>query len=357
MKKVKYAIIGFGGIAENRIAKEGFARDASRFKPLAAVQLVGATDIAPARRKAARALGLKWYAAADEILADPEIDAVYVATNNLNHAPLAKAAMRAGKHCLIEKPIATTVKDAKALSRLAARRGLSLTVDHMMTKNVYNIKARDLIAKKAVGKVNDICLHMEFLYGSTPDEAATWRCSNPDEVGGPVGDVASHCLYMAEFLLGSEIVSLACVYYPKTLKIKVEDGAYLKFTLRNGLTGSARVGFNEPRGGLAGTCANLGYEAYGAKGVIRTFSALGQLSGHADEPYPVRLEVDAGANTRDCRFKNVKNIYQAVILEHAQSILSGKPMDGSDAVHNLELVAAAHKSAQANGKIVRIRQT
>ena len=58
--KVKYVLVGFGGIAENRVAKEGYACDRKRFKPLKSAVLVGATDLNPARQAAAEALGLKW---------------------------------------------------------------------------------------------------------------------------------------------------------------------------------------------------------------------------------------------------------------------------------------------------------
>ncbi len=60
MSKVRYALIGFGGIAESRIAKEGFACDTTHFKPLKQAVLVGATDLNPKRKKAAQALGLTW---------------------------------------------------------------------------------------------------------------------------------------------------------------------------------------------------------------------------------------------------------------------------------------------------------
>ena len=125
MKKVKYAIIGFGGIAENRIAKEGFGCDKTRFNGLPNAELVGATDMNPAREAAAKALGLKWYKDMDAIFADPEIDAVYVATNNLSHAPIAIKAMNSGKHVMAEKPIATSVADASAMVKLAAKKRLS----------------------------------------------------------------------------------------------------------------------------------------------------------------------------------------------------------------------------------------
>ena len=229
MDKVKYAMIGFGGIAENRIAKEGFACDDARFSPLEEAELVGAFDVNAVRSGAAKKLGLKWYPGVEAILTDPEIDAVYIATNNASHAALATQALNAGKHVIVEKPLATTVEDAEKLVALAAEKKLSLAVDHMMVHNVLNGKAKELVAAGKLGTVNDCCFHMEFAYGYDPAEAASWRCSDPKEMGGPIGDVASHCFYMAEFLFDARIEKVAATYYPKTMPIEVEDGALIRF--------------------------------------------------------------------------------------------------------------------------------
>jgi 1,5-anhydro-D-fructose reductase (1,5-anhydro-D-mannitol-forming) len=355
MKKIKYAIIGFGGIAENRIAKEGFACDTPRFDALEKAELVGATDVNPERQGAAEALGLKWYASTDAILADSEIDAVFVATNNLTHAEIAEKAMRADKHVIIEKPIATTIADAKTLVAIAKETGMSLAVDHMMVYNSYNQLAKDTVAAGKLGVVNDSCFHMEFSYGSTPEEAATWRCSNIDEMGGPIGDVASHAIYMAEFMFGSEIVSLGCVYLPEMMDIKAEDGAYIKYTMANGMTGSAKVAFSENRGGLGGTLSNLGYEIYGSDAALRGYSTMFQLSGYDDEPIKIRLELDKFTAQESLEPVEIKNIYQEVVNHHAESILNGTPLFGADATHNLEVCEAAHQSAQNNGKIVKLK--
>ena len=168
MSKVKYGLIGFGGIAENRVAKEGFACDKARFAPLRKAELVAATDINQGRKAAAEALGLKWYATADEMLADKEIQAVYIATNNTTHVPLAVKALNAGKHVISEKPMATNSKDAEMLVKLAKEKGLSLAVDHMMVYNAWNVKAEELVKKGELGNVNDSCFHMEFAYGYDP---------------------------------------------------------------------------------------------------------------------------------------------------------------------------------------------
>jgi len=355
MDKVKYAIIGFGGIAENRVAKEGYGCDKARFNGLPNAELVGATDLNPAREEAAKALGLKWYKSIDELLADPEIAAVYVATNNASHAAMTIKALDAGKHVIVEKPTATTVADAEAMMEAAKKHNLSLYMDHMMVGNAYNQLAKDYIRKGAIGNVTDSCFHMEFLYGSTPEEAHTWRCNNIAEMGGPIGDVASHCMYTAEFMFDSAVKAVQAVYLPKTLPIKAEDGAYIKFEMENGMTGSIKCAFSEGRGGLVGTISNLGFEAYGDKGVLRGFGTLFQLSGHKDEPYRIRLELETADGVTSPTPDKVENIYQKLITRHAQSIIDNKPMNVEDGLRNLKFCLACHKSAQEGGIRVEVK--
>ncbi len=350
--KVRYAVIGFGGIAENRVAKEGYACDTTRFEPLKLAQLVGATDMNPARKEAAEALGLKWYDDMASILADPEIDAVYVATNNKSHAEIAIAAMKAGKHVIVEKPAATDVRDVKEMIAVAKETKRSLTVDHMMVHNAWNILAKKEVAAGAVGTVNDSCFHMEFAYGYDPAEAATWRCSKIEEMGGPIGDVASHCFYVAEFIFGKKIKKVAAVYLPKLMNIKAEDGAYIRFIMEDGSQGSVKCAFSELRGGLSGTLTNLGFEIYGDKAALRSFGTMFQLSGHAGEPVKMRLELDNCGDVKTLNPETIQNIYQTLIEHHAASVQSGDLLNAEDALHNLELCAASHESAQNGGKLI-----
>jgi len=175
---VKYGIIGFGGIAENRIAKEGFCADTSRFSPHPHVELIGATDANPARKNAVHSLNLTWYESAETLLAQPEIEAVFIATNNRSHATVAKAAMESSKHCLVEKPLATSIEDLRELQRIARKQNLILGVDHMMVHNSYNRRARTLVQEGRIGEVNDVCLHMEFLYGASAAPCAMRESSD-----------------------------------------------------------------------------------------------------------------------------------------------------------------------------------
>ncbi|NLZ62471.1 MAG: Gfo/Idh/MocA family oxidoreductase [Lentisphaerae bacterium] len=355
MSKVKYGMIGFGGIAENRIAKEGFACDRSRFAPLQHAELVAATDINAARQSVAEGLGLKWYADVDSLLAAPEVQAVFVATNNLTHASLAAKALRAGKPVIVEKPLATTVKDAEMLVALAAEKKLSLSVDHMMVYNAWNIKAKEVFESGVLGEVNDSCFHMEFAFGYDPAEAASWRCAKVEEMGGPIGDVASHCFYMAEFIFQKKICKVAAVYLPKLMAIAAEDGAYIKFEFEDGSRGSVKVAFSEYRGGLGGTLSNLGYELYGSEAVLRSYGSLFQISGHPGEPIKIRLELDRfDGKTSSIVPEKISNIYQELIEHHARSIQTGKHINAEDGAHNLRLCEAAHQSARQGGKMVSI---
>lgn len=353
---VRYGIIGFGTIGYERIALEGFACDRTRFKPLEEVKLLGVCTNHTDRSDLARKLGLKWYSGADELLADPDIDAVYIGTNNLSHVPLALRALAAGKHVLSEKPLCSSLEQGRALEAALKQTQKSFAINHMMVYNQYNVKAKQLVAQRALGDVNDACFHMEFAYGFAPREAASWQCSDPLEMGGPIGDVGSHCFYMAEFILDSRIQALAAVYYPKTLDLGCEEGAYIKCRLENGITCSIKVAFNEPRGGENSTVSNLGFEIYGTEAVLRSYGTMFQLSGHSEEPIPLRLELDrfSRQETISVSENPIPNIYQEAILRHARSIAQGQPLDASEALANLKLCLAAHESARSGGKWIPI---
>ena len=78
MSRVGYALVGFGGIAEHRISREGFCLDRERFRPHPNAELLGVHDANPARKSAAQALGLQWYESLDEVLSEPRVEAVFM---------------------------------------------------------------------------------------------------------------------------------------------------------------------------------------------------------------------------------------------------------------------------------------
>lgn len=88
-----------------------------------------------------------------ELLADPEVDAVVIATNIASHAELALAAARAGKHILLQKPIAETLQEADQIIAEARRAGVKLQVEPAHMLNPLCVRAREAIAAGALGNV------------------------------------------------------------------------------------------------------------------------------------------------------------------------------------------------------------
>ncbi len=161
---------------------------------------------------------------------------------------------------------------------------------------------------------------------------------------------------MAEYLLKGRITKISATYHPRCIDIKVENGAYIKFAMDNGIEGSARVSFAEKRGGLVGTLSNLGYEIYGDKGVLRSYGTMFQLSGNPGEPIRQRLELETSSGVVQVSLPSSghPNMYATVIGDHAWSILEGRQTDGLDGLWNLKLVLAAHESAGSNGKPIHL---
>ena len=95
---------------------------------------------------------IKLTTSADELINDPEVDAVVVATPVDAHFPLAMAALKAGKHVFVEKPIASTAEQARQLIDEAARRGLILAVDHTFVYTAAVRKMHEIIRSDAFGK-------------------------------------------------------------------------------------------------------------------------------------------------------------------------------------------------------------
>ncbi|HEX4419303.1 MAG TPA: Gfo/Idh/MocA family oxidoreductase [Kofleriaceae bacterium] len=118
-------------------------------------RVVGIAESSPVRRQAAvhAVPHIRCVAEAGELIADPEVDAVVIATPIFTHYPLAKLALEAGKHVLVEKPLAPSVAQAEELAALAERVGRVLMVDHTFVYTAAVRKIRDLIAAGDLGRV------------------------------------------------------------------------------------------------------------------------------------------------------------------------------------------------------------
>jgi predicted dehydrogenase len=116
----------------------------------------------------------------DEVLADPEVEAVSIATSVPTHAPLARRALEAGKHVFVEKPIAMTSADARELVALADERNLQLAVGHLLVHHPGVAKLKELQTSGALGDTRYIYTNRVNLGRVRSDENALWSLGAHD---------------------------------------------------------------------------------------------------------------------------------------------------------------------------------
>ncbi|MDR6775566.1 4,5-dihydroxyphthalate dehydrogenase [Azospirillum palustre] len=173
------------------------------------VVLAGAADPREeARRRFAADCGAPAHATVEELCADPTLDAVYVATPHQFHAAHVALAAAAGKHILVEKPMALTLEEAGAMIAAADAAGVHLIVGHTHGFDAPILRARDLIAGGEYGAVRMITAmdYTDFLYRPRrPEELATERG------GGVMFNQAPHQVDVVRLLGGGLVRSVRAV--------------------------------------------------------------------------------------------------------------------------------------------------
>jgi predicted dehydrogenase len=186
---IRIGIIGYGYWGPNLV--RNFAEQPE-------AQVVVVADRRPERltQVQRRYPGIRVTAEASDLIADPEVDAVVIATPVALHFELANAALRAGKHVLVEKPMASTSDEAGRLIDEAARRRLVLMVDHTFIYTGAVRKMRDLVASGELGDVNYYDSVRINLGLFQHDVDVLW-------------DLAVHDLSIMDFILSQQPVSVS----------------------------------------------------------------------------------------------------------------------------------------------------
>lgn len=139
------------------------------------------------------------YGSYDQLLADPAVDIVYVAAPHNEHARLAHAAIAAGKHVLIEKPIATTVAEARGIADAAAHAGV-FAMEAMWSRYLPQATiVAQLLADGALGEPRFVEADFGFIARFDPAS----RLYNPELAGGALLDLGVYSAWFAHFVLGA----------------------------------------------------------------------------------------------------------------------------------------------------------
>ncbi len=195
---IKWGIIGCGDVTE---VKSGPAFNKVDHSVLLAVMR---RDAAKAADYAKRHGVPQWYADAEELLADPEMNAVYIATPPSSHEELTIKALYAGKDVYVEKPMAMTAASCVRMKTVAEETGRKLSVAHYRRFLPYFVKIRELIASGAIGEVSSITL--KLMQGRdnqvVAQSAENWRLNPSISGGGLFYDLAPHQLDLMIYLFG-----------------------------------------------------------------------------------------------------------------------------------------------------------
>jgi predicted dehydrogenase len=116
----------------------------------------------------------------DDLLSDPELDAVSIATSVPTHAALARRALEAGKHVYVEKPLAMTAADARALCDLSQAAGLTLQVGHLLVHHPAVLAIESLLGAGELGRIHYVYANRVNLGKVRADENALWSLGPHD---------------------------------------------------------------------------------------------------------------------------------------------------------------------------------
>ncbi|MBQ7336112.1 MAG: Gfo/Idh/MocA family oxidoreductase [Clostridia bacterium] len=237
---MKIGIIGCGRIAQERHIPEYAAHPGA--------ELFGYYDFVASRaEEMAKQYGGRAFTSVEELLECAEIDAVSVCTANNAHAQTTIAALRAGKHVLCEKPMATSMEECEAMAAEARRSGKVLMIAQNQRFMSEHVKAKELLALGVIGRI----LTFRTCFGhSGPDHwsvdrgTGNWFFDKRQSVFGCMADLGIHKTDLIQFLLDSEVEKVKAMTdtldkcYADGSRVDVEDNAVCLFRLKNGVIGT-----------------------------------------------------------------------------------------------------------------------
>ncbi len=235
MKQINWGFIGCGEVTEKKSGPAFAEVEGS------SIEGVMSRNANKAQLYAERHNISKWYTDAQELINDPKVNAIYIATPPSSHATFAIMAMKAGKPVYIEKPLAASYEDCARINRISYETGVDCFVAYYRTYLPYFKKVKQIIQSGTIGKVTNVQLRFsvpprELDYNSS--SIKPWRLQPDIAGGGYFYDLAPHQLDTLQELFG--IITRAHGYCANVGHLyKAEDTISACFMFENGLPGSA----------------------------------------------------------------------------------------------------------------------
>jgi predicted dehydrogenase len=331
---LRIAVIGFGYWGPNLVRN---------FTTCPETKVVAVVDL-DAKRRAAVGVSFPWIAVYDDVapvLADPDVDALVIATPLFTHHALAKAALEAGKHVLVEKPLAPTVAQCEELAELAERAGRTLMVDHTFVYTGAVRKIRELVAADALGKIlyfDSVRINLGLFQ---PDFNVIW-------------DLAPHDVSILDHVLGAGVsprwvTALGVSHYGKH-----ESLAYVTLAFDDGLVAHLHVNWVAPvktrRIIIAGTRRMLVYDDTTPIEPVKLYESSVDVS-RIDKESAYALNVQYRTGDVLAPKLDGREALSQVAAAFAAACLRGTPppSDAAAAIRVVRVLEAAQRSLAQEG--------
>ncbi len=315
---IRWGIIGAGNVAEFKSGP-------------ALMQAPGSTVMAVMRRDPDKAHDFalrhnvpRWYTDVDALLADPEVDAVYIASPHHLHLAHVTRAAQAGKAILCEKPVGVSTAEAQAVVEVCRAASVSLTVAYYRRYWPIVQEMRRLLAEGAIGDV--VQARVQLVDYFQPDPARAWLTEPEQAGGGALANAGSHWVDLIRYLLG-EVVEVTAAGSEHFGGLKTEDTIGIQMRMVN----HALVSLNVT---LCSRAAVNEFDIAGTDG--RLFA--GPLSDG-------RLTLERGNREPEVlHFPRSTAAHMELVTEVVRTLAAGEPspVPGDEAVATWQIMAASY---------------
>ncbi|HXZ08840.1 MAG TPA: Gfo/Idh/MocA family oxidoreductase, partial [Paraburkholderia sp.] len=273
-----------------------------------------------------------------QVLANKDIDAVYISNTNDKHLSQVLAAAAAGKYVLCEKPLALSEGDAAQMIEACAGNNVVLATNHHLRCAATHRRMRDLIVSGAIGKP----LYVRVFHAvSLPPHLRGWRIDRPEAGGGVVLDISVHDVDTLRFLLDAEPVEVCAMTSTSGMATAgLADGVMGIIRFSNGVLAQIHDAFTTPY-------APTGLEVHGTEGSliardVMTQRALGEIQLRSAQGIEV-IDVDH------------HNLYATAVAQFHRAVLHGEApaATGADGYRSLMTAMMIEESA-ATGRRVAV---
>ncbi len=299
MKRLRWGLIGCGDISRKRVAPA--------LREISECELVAVN-----RARADQAEGFakefgadRWYADWRELLADGEIDAVYIATPVYLHAEQTVAAAEAGKHVLCEKPMAMNTAECDRMIAACEINGVKLCVAYY--RHFYPVvhRAKEIIASGEIGKPVIAQINAFERFNPQPGEPRYWFVKKEMSGGGPMMDFGCHRIEVLMNIFGP-IKSTTSVVGNVLFDREVEDTAVTVFEFEKGLRGVLTVT----------------HAAFESQDTLDIFCSEGSIHIPALNRGEMRIKTAAGDRAESHPPRS--NIHQPLIEDFTRAVLDDR---------------------------------